>query len=355
MNSPEKNERRYPPIEPICLAIHLTYQCPLRCEHCCFSSDMYKKGNLSLVSVLDLIDQAARLPTLNAVGFTGGDPFLHPDILQGSIEFATLKGLKTRVVTSGYWAINEKKAIEKLRPLVNVGLGELCVSYDNSHLQFIEEKHIINAYKAAEHFGIQTTIYMSTDIGDRVNRTYVLHQLGVVDGVINPRLLIIESQVTSTGRADTNASAEQKRLRTKRSTTHLGACPSMLRQPAVTPNGKILPCCGTIPFHEGLCIGDISVDTIDNAMASAYRDDLYKWIAFEGPVSVLKQITADTEKPMTEDDFDGICHACDVLFSSSYYQELARQYLERKFDALRLQELIFSAAGIYSSPDAYTR
>jgi hypothetical protein len=350
MSTEALNERHYPKIAPLCLAIHLTYQCPLTCEHCCFSSDMYKKGALSLPAVINVIEQGARLPTLEAVGFTGGDPFLHFDTLREAIACANAKGLKTRIVTSAYWAVNPEKSVEKLRPLVDAGLQELCISYDDSHVKFVKESNLINAYRAAEYFQIKTTVYMSTDVGDRIDGHYVRRQFGVSEGSPNPRLLILESQVTSTGRANTTASLEKRQLRTQRSTTHLGPCPSMLRQPSVTPSGKILPCCGTIPFREGMCIGDIKVDTIDSAMKTAYQDDLYKWIAFEGPVAVLSQITKDTDAPLSEADFDGICQACDVLFSSDHYQAIARQALARKADSLRLREAIFSAAGLYSSP-----
>jgi hypothetical protein len=315
---------------------------------------MTKKGVLSLETVIQLIDQAAALTTLDSVGFTGGDPFLHLDVLEGAIRFATARSLKTRIVTSSYWAVSYDKAVTKLKPLVAAGLSELCLSYDDSHVKFVAEQNIINAYKVADHFGINITIYMSTDVGDHIDGAHVRRQLGVVDGEVHPRLSIVEAHVNSTGRAAVTASSHQKRLRAQR-TMHLGPCPSILRQPAVTPSGKLLPCCGTTPFREGLCIGDIATDTIAVAMTKAYKNDLYKWIAFEGPVAVLKQITADTDAPLTEDDFDGICHACDVLFSSDYYQELARRYLEQKSDSLRLGELILSAVGLFASADSLTR
>lgn len=347
-----KNERQFPAIQPVCLAIHLTYQCPLTCAHCCFSSDMYQKDALSADTIIQLIDEAVRLPTINAVGFTGGDPFLHPETLEAGLRHASDLGLETRVVTSGYWAINPDKAKARLRPLVDAGLDELCISYDESHLAYVKEQSLLNAYRSAEHFGIKTTIYMSTDAGDRVDQRYVREKLGVLQPQDNPRLLIIESQVTSTGRAVETASPEKRKSRAERPKTYLGPCPSMLRQPAVTPTGDILPCCGTIPLREGLRIGSIHETSIDKAMNGAFRNDLYKWIALEGPVAVLKAATAKTTHPLCDGDFDGICHACDVLFSSPEYMALAEQAAEDIVDSLAIQEAVLAAAGrFYSSQD----
>jgi len=343
------NERRYPAIEPVCLAIHLTYQCPLKCGHCCFSSDMTKTGALDIEDVYATIDQACRLPTLSAIGFTGGDPFLQADIVVAGLKRAKAKNMATRIVTSSYWATTPEKAIDRLRPLVEAGLDEVGLSYDDSHVAYIREDNILNAWHAAEHFGIKTTIYMSTDVGDRINGDYVRGRLGASEAT-NPRLLIIESKVTSTGRATASTTPEQRRARAERDGIYRGPCPSMLRQPSVTPTGKIQPCCGTIPFHAGLCIGEIDRDPVDQAMIAAYQNDLYKWIAFEGPVSVLVQITAGTDAPLAEGDLDGICHACDTLFSSPQYMALAQQYLEGKAACLRVQETVLSAVGLYSPP-----
>jgi hypothetical protein len=310
---------------------------------------MTKTGALELETVKTAIDEASRLPTVNSVGFTGGDPFLLADIVAGGLAYAKDKGLTTRVVTSAYWATKLQRAIDKLRPLVEAGLDEICLSYDDSHVAFIKEDNIVNAYRAAEHFGIKTTIYMSTDVNDRIDGDYVRRRLDATE-LTNPRLLIIESKVTSTGRAEASSTPTLRQQRAERGGTYRGPCPSMLRQPSVTPTGKILPCCGTIPFREGLCIGEVGIDSIDQAMIAAYHDDLYKWIAFEGPVSVLLQITADTDAPLRETDLDGICHACDVLFSSPKYLALARKYLRRKAPSLRVQEAVLSGVGLYSPP-----
>ena len=118
-------------------------------------------------------------------------------------------------------------------------------------------------------------------------------------------------------------------------------------QVSVTPAGKIHPCCGVLPFHEDMAIGDLNKDSMSTAITRAYADDVMKWIAFEGPVALLRQITADTEQPLHDEDFDGICTACDRLFSSPDLLQLMRAHLPGKKPTLALLEEVYGAVNFY--------
>jgi hypothetical protein len=66
----------------------------------------------------------------------------------------------------------------------------------------------------------------------------------------------------------------------------------------------------------------------------------------------IQGLTAETDSPLSETDCDGICHACDTLFSSEHYQTLAQRYLARKAPSLAVQELVFSSVGLYAPPSS---
>jgi hypothetical protein len=334
-------------IEPQYLAIHVTYRCPARCSHCCFSSDIFKTGNLPVEIIKRAIDEASNLPSLRLVGFTGGDPFLHREILASSIAHAKERGLRTRVVTSAYWATSSEKAIDVLRPLAVAGLDEMTISFDDAHAPHVPEDYIINAYRATVLLKVQLGINVCREPGSRINRKYVTEMLGL-DG--NTEVRIVETWINSTGRAADEASLEQRDSRKGAVEARLSPCEHVLRGPTVTPSGKLLPCCGTIPFRSGLQIGDVYQDRVDYAISRAYNNLVLKWIAFEGPAEILKQITASSPHPLTDEDFDGNCHACDVLFSSPEYQRLLQAALPDKEPSLRLQEVIYSAVGLYQPP-----
>lgn len=336
-----------PVISPEILAIHLTYQCPLQCAHCCFSSNMYRLGHLSESQVLQAIDQAATLSSIRAIGFTGGDPLLQRDILLAGIRRAHEHHLRTRVVTSAYWAVSKKKAAAVTDALSQAGLDELTISYDDAHANFVREDCIVAAYRAARHSGLFTVVTICLDPGCTIDRCYIERLLGATSDDPEAKLLIFESKVTTVGRAVETSTEEVKARRRAGTDRYLGPCPYVLRQPTLTPDGRMLACCGTIPFRKGLQIAEAGA-SIPAAVARAYANPVLKWIAFEGPIAVLEQITRGTDQPLVQSDFDGICQACDTLFSEEKYADLLAEALPGKLASLALQEAVYSAAGVFS-------
>lgn len=344
------NATSTPTIEPNCLAIHLTYRCPLSCAHCCFSSDGYKLGHQDLAQITRLIDEALLLGTIRFVGFTGGDPFLHQDILHEAIRYASQKGLRTRVVTSAYWATSPEKATRTLASLADAGLKEMTVSYDDAHAEFVKAPNIRHAYHTARKLGVFTAVTICLEPECKIDRNVVLDILREDATDPLPLLQVFESRVTSTGRALEGESLNRLNARSNDRDVYRGPCPHVLRQPTVTPTGQIMACCGTLPFRKGLCIGDVKTHSINQAINAAYQDDIMRWLAFEGPVEILKYITSDTDTPFHDRDFDGICHACDVLFSSERLQTLLAEKVLEKKESLRIQAAIYEGVGLLRSP-----
>lgn len=80
--------------------IHLTNRCNLICKHCLFSSSPKEKDTLSLESVLPHIkeayDKGCRLFVLS-----GGEPFVHPQILDIIHEILLLEKSEVAILTNG--------------------------------------------------------------------------------------------------------------------------------------------------------------------------------------------------------------------------------------------------------------
>ena len=345
MASHNRSALRKGAITPRDLTIHLTLQCPLKCSHCCVSSDMHKKGHLDLASVLRLIDEAATFSTIEMIHFVGGDPFLHQDIMEAAFRHIASKGLLSAAVTSAYWATSQDKADRILKTLTHAGLNQLTISYDDQHAEFVSEEKIVFAYKAAIALGITTLISIVADPAAKINKAYMQRLLGSGAN-------ITEAAVNSTGRALEDATPELLESRRTNELAYRGPCKSMLRQISVHENGALTPCCGVIPMRDGLRFGNIHRDTLDEAVNRAFNNPVYKWIAFEGPVAILRQITASTEHPLKDEDFDGICHACDLLFTTPEYLRLLTEALPLKEPSLQLQEAVSSSIGLFQMPDS---
>jgi MoaA/NifB/PqqE/SkfB family radical SAM enzyme len=336
-------------IAPREITFHVTYRCPLKCSFCCFSSDMSKTGHLDLAGVLAAIDDAGRILTISRIHFVGGDPFLHQDIMREAFAHARARGLEGGAVTSAYWASSAQKAITVLRPLAEAGLTRLTVSYDDAHAEFVGEANIVYACKAARSLEVEVLIAVVREPGSKIDAKYIEALLDLPAGG-DDLARVYETAVNSTGRALENASEEEQERRRGQPLVYRGPCRSMLRHFSVNPEGKILPCCGVIPLREGLVAGDSRIDRFDDIVRRSFNDWVFKWIAFEGPVALLRQVTQDSERPCRDEDFDGVCHACDVLFTSPEHQEQLRRALPAKIRSLQIQEQIYSALGRFIPP-----
>lgn len=336
-------------IAPQETVLHLTLRCPLRCSHCSVYAHIDQTASLELQEVLRAIDEAARLDAMRMVHFVGGDPFMHPALLREATAHAAALGLAVGATTSGFWASSESRALALLAPLVQAGFSRLTLSYDDPHAEFVREERIVNAFRAAQALELETMVAVVRDDGWRIDAQYMARLLGIpVDGT--PTAKIYETAVNSTGRAKDTATPEVLERRRRNPLAYRGPCNSVLRDISVLSDGSIAACCGVIPPREPLRIGRIGETPLNEAVEAAYGSLLLKWLAFEGPVAILRQITADTGRPLADEDFDGICHACDVLFSEPRHMELLERALPAKAPELMLQEEIFTLMGAYQPP-----
>lgn len=59
-------------IEPNTVAVLLTDQCTAECEMCCFACSPRKNNVMDVELLKEIIEQAAKMPNINTVGFSGG-------------------------------------------------------------------------------------------------------------------------------------------------------------------------------------------------------------------------------------------------------------------------------------------
>ncbi|HEY0255973.1 MAG TPA: pyrroloquinoline quinone biosynthesis protein PqqE, partial [Candidatus Methylacidiphilales bacterium] len=89
-----------PPPRPYGLLAELTHRCPLHCPYCSNPVQLVPRGDeLSEALWIDALDQAAALGVLQ-VGFSGGEPLLHPGLPQ-LVAAAKKAGLYSNLITSG--------------------------------------------------------------------------------------------------------------------------------------------------------------------------------------------------------------------------------------------------------------
>lgn len=329
------------------LILQPTHRCPLRCAHCFARSSPQTTDQLSDDDLLRCVEDAARLGTVKRVGISGGgDPMLRPHTLQRVVARARELGLHTTVVTSAFWAPNLAQARRMLAPLAEAGLQRITLSHDDAHAEFVSAEKVLAACRAAVDLGIEVFVSIAREPDARITRESVRQWLES-EGVGDAGILVYETGINSIGRALDDATHEQQEARKAGELAYRGPCFSVLRQTSITPDGKILPCCGTAPSDAltRLAIGKVG-DALDAAVRTAAEDPRLLWLATEGPVAILRQITADMRQPLREEDFDGVCAACATLHGNPEYYERMLRALPAKLPSLRMVDELLTIVGM---------
>jgi MoaA/NifB/PqqE/SkfB family radical SAM enzyme len=109
-------------LSPVSAFLAITSECPYQCWHC--SHKRRSAGNLSTAEWLRIISQANRLGA-SVIGFTGGEPCLHPDLPE-MVAAASNGGAATILFSSG--ACMDTGLLARLK---EAGLWSVCVSVDH--------------------------------------------------------------------------------------------------------------------------------------------------------------------------------------------------------------------------------
>jgi len=107
------------------LEIEITGNCIYKCRHC--YGDFPKKGALSLETVRNVIEEAKGL--FDCLIFSGGEPFLHPD-LPAMVQEAA-KDFLVFITTSGYPVFDEALQAIKHKSILVFGLDGIGDTHDS--------------------------------------------------------------------------------------------------------------------------------------------------------------------------------------------------------------------------------
>jgi organic radical activating enzyme len=300
-------------LQPNTFAFHVTYTCPLACAHCCFGSSPELKDSLDPNFVLDAIDQIPDY--IKLVAFTGGEPFLHGAKLAKYVERAASRGFITRIVTSAYFAKTPAIAQSKLKKVVDAGLRQLSISWDDFHEEFVAFECVKNLTHAA----VEAGITVSLNIVQTENSRWTLERLRNALELSDPnRVNIKESGINITGRA-----AEKLTKEPLKHLGYIGPCPFILTGPTMSAKGNLMPCCGVIPNTDRLVIARApKTEQIPGLIQESLSNPLFLWLFLRGPHAIMEWIGEKygLEVPRRE-SIGGNCEACKLLFETRAFDE----------------------------------
>lgn len=323
-------------------AVHVTYTCPLTCAHCCFSSSPANKDRLPVPYILQTI-KALKPLNLEMIAFTGGEPFLLGADLALCVAEAASLGMRVRVVTSAHWATTESSTEKQLKRLVDAGLTELSISWDDFHEEFVDFSNIKRAFNIARGLGVTTAISIVQSASSRWTANRVRAEIGAS---LSESDVVVESPLNQTGRAE-----EELARSGMRPQRHVGPCPYVLTGPTLNARGKLLACCGVIPETSRLIIDhEPTPESILNSIDIARSSALLNWLNLRGPYAIIQSIGEDFGEIVPEKkSIGGNCEACRILFETPSISRHIDKAVENKKTHISAELELLNSLGLLTS------
>lgn len=342
---------------PDTLNVVLGYRCNAECRHCCTScgpradepaarrflgniavatgTDLDAFPQLTEETVVQLVDLAGATPTIGRVSFTGGEPILFKPVLLAGLQRAKQHGLATRIVSNGSWAKTPEGARRLIGQLADAGLGQLTLSCSDYHSEFVEIDCLRNALEAALGTPMEVGFSVITRNDGQVSVEFLKRFLAVPEELVDRRVHFFETPVMATGRGDT-LPPEDFFEEYPQVNAH-GRCDVAGRTPTVTPDGRLMACCG-FPYRE---IPELDFGSIDGELAGPMRDleqdFMVFWIRAVGPYGILRRLGLGRLP-----EFSNICQACRFLFVERESRQRLAEYLDTHSPEEIFQEQILA-------------
>ncbi len=337
------------------LGLLVTYRCNALCDSCCVNSGPGRRERMSREEIMDYVRRAAAHPEIDVVVFTGGEPLLLYDDVRDAIALASSLGLRTRIVTNGWWATDDAEADRMLGPLVEAGLQELNMSMDDYHTPYIPPENIRYGVHAALRAGIRVAVATAYDKESTITPDNVPEYLGLKAGEFGTfkelgegpdkyRAWVTNSPVLPVARGGKKIPLHRQILPqafANQSLRGIG-CPMVFRQPTVRPNGQVQACCGFGATGAGQFImGDAKTQGLDEVIQDGENDLLLFWMALEGPYSIADFIRQKDPSVKFRSHYVNICDLCVELFNRKDTMRVLAEHAAEKFIELNYKRSFY--------------
>lgn len=334
---------------PLTLTLITTHRCTAACEHCCFACTPSRTEAIPLPRLHALVEETREVPSIAQVVFTGGECFLLGRELDALVARCAARGLLTRCVTNGYWAVNPRAAAARVADLAAAGLTELNFSTGEQHARFVPWERVAWGAAAAAEAGmpdvtINAEAFQGTTFDVQALEGHPALRPRLADGSVRlirgPWIPNGFDWRGNDGSGILEHAPEHLRFRMP----DPGACESSLRTLAVTPELDLVTCCGLNLEHiPQLHAASLADRTLREALEAVPPDLLKMWIHVEGPEKVLafvREKLPDLPLPL---ESAHMCHTCRYLYGSREALEVIRRH-GREVEARILDAFLLASA-----------
>jgi len=318
---------------PRTLSIIPTFRCNANCTHCGTFSHPGDESSLPEDIAAAFIDEAADLRFANVV-ITGGEATLEWEKTVRLLEKAKTRGLPTRLVTNGQWAIDHYIAEARIRELLAAGLAELNLSTGDQHQRFVPIEQVALAANVATQFGLRTVVVVELIDDCQISEAHVRERMSP-----HPLLKIISSPWMSLGKKSTFKYPSGLAFNCANVASAKG-CDSILQTYVVQADRKIASCCG-LGVRRIDELHDASIhagSTLRDAINRSEADLIKLLLRYIGPEKLVAKCASIEPAIDWENQFAHRCQACLRL----YKDPLVKRTLLRIAESL-LPDVVFAA------------
>jgi len=305
------------------LEIVVTSRCNIKCRHCIYDCQPSSTKKFSKPVLKNLIRQAAKLPSLRSIIFTGGEAFLEYENLVDSIALCGELEIESSVTTNGYWAMNPDVTKQKLKKLKDLNI--LYVSTDSFHQEFIPVDRIRNIIKACNELGIKCVVRISYLNDPAYEIGIIKKQLTEFEGLYT----ISTMPVAPFGRA-----AELKNTSRIYEYDPYGIPCCGADNPVIDINGDVRFCPGGLfshPDNSLLTAGNIFHETLEALKISTDLNPIVQTLRLLGPSGLVRLVRNQAIKEKIPFNFaqaekiKDLCSLCKYIITDPINAQLLQR------------------------------
>lgn len=336
-------------MHPRVIGMLFTLKCNAKCKHCCFQCSPRRKEHMELGDALGYLEQIQKINSIKGISITGGEPFFDYASLKYLFEQVGISGLKARIVTNCFWASSKKKSHQLLLPLVENGLKELSVSFDQVHQQFIPKIFVKNAVSEAIKLNLKVVISTTLLSGDIIK--HVEEIKNEFEFVNSDNLYIMPGYIAANGRAsdffpfqkfnrDSPYSISGSRF-------HF-ACPHVIKEPIITPAGELAACCSPSTstrtgFLKEFIVGSLRDKSLHTLLSDLENDLIFNILMLEGPIYLYNLLFKHNSISVQHLKYINICDLCVQLLKNDELQDVIQNSKNSIGDELAVKKLYLDA------------
>lgn len=307
-----------------------TSQCNLKCQHCYVNRNPVRIETSDAIKFIQSAKQNEEC-TVEKIGFSGGEPFLHQDFLESVIKESVAQGFMfDKIMTNGVWWKTEKELSESLRRIYDAGFdGKIGLSWDYFHAQEYEKiKTFVK--KTLKTFGEECLEIQSVVPYERKDALFVRRN----DNRIIREIKRLAQDLDLSVKNYTNFFSKRGMilLEGKKALIHVyrtpqsfpcsdgrgwksrkwfkeDFCENLGQILYIHPDGKIAPCCGFANEDKKLIIGNIR-QTYDEVVLNAEVNPMIKLCFETGLLSLAEKLERNGKLSRKTDDS---CTFCDYV------------------------------------------